>query len=137
MVQPCIWFKEEPSQFSMGQTAQCLTWRSGKTTYRVGRMYENPTLVLKSKELCSEDGQEVLPMPLSALACSFRPLPTPCPPATCASGQTATRPPCPGSGPDRHPPCSDSTMGDDTTLIIYYKGHCYSLLCGRHIWKPL
>ena len=25
MVQPCIWFKEEPSQFSMGQTAQSLT----------------------------------------------------------------------------------------------------------------
>ena len=25
MVQPCIWFKEEPSQFSMGQTAQILT----------------------------------------------------------------------------------------------------------------
>ena len=25
VVQPCIWFKEEPSQFSMGQTAQSLT----------------------------------------------------------------------------------------------------------------
>ena len=25
MVQPCMWFKEKPSQFSMGQTAQSLT----------------------------------------------------------------------------------------------------------------
>ena len=25
MVQPCIWFKEEPSQISMGQTSQSLT----------------------------------------------------------------------------------------------------------------
>ena len=25
---PCIWFKEEPSQFSRGQTAQSLTWRN-------------------------------------------------------------------------------------------------------------
>ena len=25
MVQTCIWFKEEPSQFSMGQTAQNIT----------------------------------------------------------------------------------------------------------------
>ena len=25
MVQPCVWFKEEPSQFSMGQMAQSLT----------------------------------------------------------------------------------------------------------------
>ena len=25
MIQPCIWFKEEPSQFSMGQTAPSLT----------------------------------------------------------------------------------------------------------------
>ena len=25
MVQPCIWFKEDPRQFSMGQTAQSLT----------------------------------------------------------------------------------------------------------------
>ena len=25
VVQPCIWFKEEPSQFSIGQTAQSLT----------------------------------------------------------------------------------------------------------------
>ena len=25
MVQPCIWFKEEPNQFSVGQTAQSLT----------------------------------------------------------------------------------------------------------------
>ena len=26
MVQPCIWFKEEPSQFSLGQTAHSLTY---------------------------------------------------------------------------------------------------------------
>ena len=25
MVEPCMWFKEEPSQFSMGQTAQSIT----------------------------------------------------------------------------------------------------------------
>ena len=29
VVQPCIWFKEDPSQFYMGQTAQSLTsWRN-------------------------------------------------------------------------------------------------------------
>ena len=29
MVQPCIWFKEEPSQFSMGKTAQSVpSWRN-------------------------------------------------------------------------------------------------------------
>ena len=35
MVQPCMWFKEEPSQFSMGQTAHNL-FHHGETTYRVG-----------------------------------------------------------------------------------------------------
>ena len=46
--QPCIWFLEEPSQFSMGQTAQSLSnlFHHGETTYRVRCMSENPTLVL-------------------------------------------------------------------------------------------
>ena len=52
MVQPCIWFMEEPSQFSTGQTAQILTcFLFGETTYRVRLMSENTTLALSSKEL--------------------------------------------------------------------------------------
>ena len=44
VVQPCIWCMEEPSQFSMSQTA---LFHHGETTYRVvGWMSENPTLVL-------------------------------------------------------------------------------------------
>ena len=47
-----MWFKEEPSQFSMGRTAQSNLFHHGETTYRVEWMSENHTLVFLSKELC-------------------------------------------------------------------------------------
>ena len=51
LVQPCIWFKEVPSQFTMGQTAESNLFHHGETIYRVGWMSENPTPMLTSKEL--------------------------------------------------------------------------------------
>ena len=57
MVQSCIWFKEEPSQFSMGETAESNLFRHGETTYTVGWMSENPTLVLWSKDPALEGRQ--------------------------------------------------------------------------------
>ena len=42
VIQPCIWFMEKPSQFSLGQIAQSLTCslHHGETTYRVGWLSE-------------------------------------------------------------------------------------------------
>ena len=41
VIQPCVWFMEEPSQFSVGQTAQSL-FHHGETTCRVHRSFEPP-----------------------------------------------------------------------------------------------
>ena len=47
VVQLCIWFKGEQSQFSMvPNSTQSNMFHHGETTYRVGWMSENPTLVL-------------------------------------------------------------------------------------------
>ena len=42
MVQPCIWFKEEPSQFSMGQTAQSLTCSIMEKPHTLLESYSRP-----------------------------------------------------------------------------------------------
>ena len=44
---------EEPSLFSVGQTAHSNLFHHGETTYRVGRLSGNPTAVLQKKVVCS------------------------------------------------------------------------------------
>ena len=44
MVQPCIWFKEEPSQFSMGQTTHSLTCSNVEKPHT--RLDECPRILL-------------------------------------------------------------------------------------------
>ena len=53
VIQPCMWFVEEPSQFSVGQTAQSLTCSIMEKPHTgLDECFENPTLVLESKKLC-------------------------------------------------------------------------------------
>ena len=50
-----MWFMEEPSQFSMGQTAPSLTFSIMEEphTYRVGTLSDNSTVMLYKKNVCS------------------------------------------------------------------------------------
>ena len=51
VIQPCMWFLEEPSQFSVGQTAQSLTCSIMEKPYWVGWLPENAAGMLSKKDV--------------------------------------------------------------------------------------
>ena len=55
IIQPCMWFMEEPIQFPVGQTAQSLTCNlKGETTYMMGWLSENAAGTLYKKDVCPQ-----------------------------------------------------------------------------------
>ena len=55
VTQPCMWSTEEPSQFSVGKTAQSLNmFYHGETTYRVNWLSDNAAIMLQKNDVWSE-----------------------------------------------------------------------------------